>query len=385
MTVRGDQTEPAHYTILIISPITVFADGTSFSTMDLWARDINTQAALASICLICPVAATPAANPQPLDPGIQVVSASGLGDDDLKRIIDTADIVQLPGNAGWRASQLSLRVLRIAKRMKKPVVLGVSSNRAKTAWLNSSSKPIGALKYLDIRSCQSWQALRSDGVMVVGAGLRKLFKFFNRNVYVGTASWIKASDIRPHQGNVGSDVLGICMASRLEKMKGVHIGLAAVKLASEQLKVSLTVLGDGPEKEAIERMVSDLQLAPLTTMQRTVSYPEPFLSILNRMDLVLLTNLSDEQPRLVFDALSQGCIPICPATSSYRNLGLDAQIFYRRGSAEDLTRAIMRLSDIGVRRRLREQMSNTAARFTIETMHRERAEWLSRLVSNQAI
>ena len=115
-------------------------------------------------------------------------------------------------------------------------------------------------------------------------------------------------------------------------------------------------------------------------MQRTVSYPEPFLSILNGMDLVLLTNLSDEQPRLVFDALSQGCIPVCPATPAYRNLGLDERVFYQQGSAEDLSRAILRLSDMGVRRQLQEQMSAAATRFTIETMHRKRAEWLLQII-----
>jgi glycosyltransferase involved in cell wall biosynthesis len=379
MTAAGDQNGLARFAILIVSPITVFADGASFSTMDLWARDINTQARLASICLVCPIDTTTPANAQPLDPVIHVISDSGLGDDELKRIIDKADIVQIPGNAGWRASRLSLRVLRIAKRMKKAVVLGVSSNRAKTAWLNSSNKLIGALRYLDVRSCQSWQAQRSDGVLVVGKGLRSLFTFLNRNIYVGTASWINVSDIRPHRENAQPDVLRICMASRLEKMKGVHVGLDAVKIASRQLKLHLTILGDGPEKASIERQVADLQMTPFTIMQQTVSYPEPFLSILNGMDLVLLTNLSDEQPRLMFDALSQGCIPVCPQTPAFRDLGLDARVFYQQGSAEDLASAILRLSDPGVRRELQQQMPLAAVRFTIETMHQRRSEWLSRL------
>jgi hypothetical protein len=112
MTAPGDQSGPAHYTILIISPIKAFTVGTSLSTMDLWARDINTQATLASIWLICPVDTTPAVNARPLDPDIHVISHSGLRDEDLKRAIDKADIVQIPGNAGWRASRLSLRVLQ---------------------------------------------------------------------------------------------------------------------------------------------------------------------------------------------------------------------------------------------------------------------------------
>ena len=339
-----------------------------------WRRSISSA----------PLPRQPTEAEEPLDPGIQVISHSGLADDDLVMTIGKVDIVQLPGNAGWRASRLGLRILRIAKRMKKPVVLGVSSNRAKTAWLNSSSKLIGALKYLDVRSCQSWQAMRSDGVLVVGEGVRKLFQHLNRNIHVGTASWIKLADIRAHRDDPGSDALRICIASRLEKMKGVHIGLNAVRLVSHQMKLRLTILGDGPEKESIERQVAELDLSALTAMRRTVSYPEPFLSILNGMDLVLLTNLSDEQPRLVFDALSQGCIPVCPATPSYRNLGLDGRVFYLQGSAEDLSQAILRLADMEVRRQLQELMSAAASRFTIETMHRQRAEWLLGLVKKQS-
>jgi glycosyltransferase involved in cell wall biosynthesis len=378
-----DPSGSAHYTILLVSPIPVFQDGTSFSTMDLWARDINTQAVLASIRLICPITTESSEDRETLDPAIQVISHSGLTDDDLAKAIDKVDIVQLPGNAGWRASQLGLRILRIAKRMGKPVVLGVSSNRAKTAWLNSSSKGIGALRYLDVRTCQSWQAMRSDGVLVVGEGLRKLFQHLNRNIHVGTASWIKVADIRTHQHDPGSDHLRVCMASRLEKMKGVHIGLNAVRLVSHQMKLQLTILGDGPEKASIERQVADLELAPFTTMRPTVSYPEPFLSILNGMDLVLLTNLSDEQPRLVFDALSQGCIPVCPATPAFSDLGLDGRVFYQQGSAEDLSRAIVRLSDMIVRRELQQQMAAAAKRFTIETMHQQRAKWLLGIVKSE--
>jgi hypothetical protein len=185
---------------------------------------------LASIHLLCPVAtAARGSNAQPLDPRIHVINNSRVSEDELQRILDKVDIVQIPGDA--RLAGFAIEPARSqdrqtdekagrARRIQQP---------AKTAWLSASNILTGALRYLDVRSCQSWQALRSDGVLVVGEGVRPLFQRLNRNIHVGTASWINVANIRLHQDDARSDALRICIASRLEKMKGVPVGLEAVK------------------------------------------------------------------------------------------------------------------------------------------------------------
>ena len=158
-----------HYSILILSPISVYREDNAFYAMDLWARDLNTQTAVAAVQLICPVLKCADRPGVKLDPRIQAHSDVGLDDNGLAEVVSKVDIVQLPGHTGWTGSRLARRLLRIAKRLGKPVLLGVSSNRARTAWLNSSNKIKGGLRRLDIRSCQIWMAIQCDGVLMAAA------------------------------------------------------------------------------------------------------------------------------------------------------------------------------------------------------------------------
>lgn len=367
------------YRILILSPIVVFEQDGAFFTLDLWARDLDVQSRVATVHLLCPITQSPSAGSK-LNSAINVHSNKA-GDHDLRELVTQVDVVQLPGNSGWRDSHLARRLLHIAKRAGKTVVLGVSSNRARTAWLNSRNKLVGALKYIDVRTSQSFLARRSDGVFVVGEGLRGLFAKYNPNVFVGIASWITASDLAPSRA-VGSATLKLCMASRIEKMKGMHVGVAAVALTKSKDKdLSLVIIGEGPEKEHIQRQIAEEGLAAITTFQPAVTYPQPFLGMLGTMDVVLLTNMNDEQPRLIFDALSQGCLPLCPDAAAYRGLGLDDRLFYRQGDSADLHRAIELLCDLSLRQELRSGMLEIASQFTIDEMHRQRSVWISETVA----
>jgi glycosyltransferase involved in cell wall biosynthesis len=373
---------PAFYRLLILSPINVVEAEESFYTLDLWARDLQAQARFAAVDLLCPITKT-GYRGAALDADIRVHALDAVSADELSRLVSDVDVVQLPGHAGWRESRLARLLLRIARQSNKSVILGISSNRARTAWLNSRNKVAGAVRYLDVRISQIWLAFRSNGVFVVGEGLRKLFARYNSNLFVNTASWINLPDIA-EKASGESETLTLCMASRMERMKGMHIGLAAVKLAQmKQLNLRLVVIGDGPEEQNLRRLVSDWNLVSITTFQPTVGYPQPFLKVLGTTDAVLITNLNDEQPRLIFDALSQGCLPICPDTKAYRSFGLDGRLFYKQGSAEGLSRTIGMLCDPTTRRKLRAHMPDVAAKFTIDEMHRQRALWIARTISGR--
>jgi glycosyltransferase involved in cell wall biosynthesis len=367
------------YKILIFSPVPAFESGGVFRTIDLWARDLEAQCAISTVHLICPVQS--GCDGTVINPEIAAYRQEVLSDKDLIDVVSKVDVVQL-AIGGWRSSSIARRLLKISRRLQRIVILGVSSNRAKSAWLNSSNKLIGAIRYLEIRSAQSWFAFQADGVFVVGSGLKKLFQHINSNLHVGIASWIQETDIASPRSKHHSG-LNICMASRIEKMKGMHIGVSAVGLVRTP-HLRLSIIGDGPERSNIERQISDLGLSRLTTFQTTVAYPKPFLDLLRQADIVLLTNLSDEQPRLIFDALSQGCIPICPDTSAYRNLGLNRDILYKQGDVIGLSRTIQRLVDPELRAALSLEMLPLLKRFTIERMHASRSDWILQLMRRKA-
>lgn len=377
------------YRIVLLSPIPAFQHEGMFTTLDLWVRDLAAQAIVSDVDLICPVRMGEPETPQfnsPIGREIRVHDYGKLGSEDLHALLRSADVVQLPGNAGWRHSAAALRLLSMARKCGCKVILGVSSNRAKSALINSSGKGLlrsakSLFDFLDIRTCQSWLALKSDGVFVVGDGVAQLFRLTHANLHIGIASWIEAGDIAPLRSDAGSATLRLCMASRFERMKGLHIGIFAVQdLVARGGDVALTIIGAGPEKANLHEQVSAAGLSAVTCFKEPVSYPQPFFDFLDRCDVALLTNLSNEQPRLIFDAISRGCIPLCPDTAPYQAIGLDRTLLYRPGDWRSLSRAIEPLLDIGTRSALREDLLRMAGKFTISSMHASRATWVRSLL-----
>jgi len=363
--------------ILIVSPIPVARSaGQAWLTLDLWARDVNTQAALIPVTLACPVAAAPSGTTAALDARIGVV---GPEPGALEDAVRAARYVQLPGNSGWRGSRAARRVLALALRYRKPVFLGISSNRARTAVLNSRNQNLlrrarALWRYADIRFTQRWLARRASGVFVVGAGLVPLVRGANAQVHVGIASWISEADIRA-RNDEATPRLRVCMAGRLEAMKGFHIGIAALSPLKDTVPMEMTLIGSGPE-EAHLRAQAQKALPQLRFLQ-PVAYPGPFFDLLDAQDLVLLTNLNDEQPRLIFDAICRGAIPVCPDTPAYAELGLDTRLRYRQGDAAALADRVRCLADAQLRQSLRAGLLPLVRRHTLKAMHQERLAWMA--------
>jgi len=364
---------------LILSLIRVKKTGEGFEADNKWAQDLNMQAERHAITLLCPIVDCDAPNFGLLNSEIKVAE---LGNSDVHQLIKQADFIQLPGNSGWRRSAVSRNLMRFAARERKPVFLGISSDRAKTAWINRRKGLIGAtkaaLRWLDVRLTQRLLARRATGVFVVGNGIVHLARP-NPNVHVGTASWISSKDeIRRPATRTGTT--RIACASRLEPMKGVEIGVRAVaQLRHAHHTVRLDIVGEGPELGRLKDAVNRLGLEAETKFLGQLSYPEKFLAYLRTVDLVLLTNLNDEQPRLIFDAISQGCFPICPNSSPYVALGLDRRLLYERGQADAAAATISRFFDLSqdARDDIANDLRKLAGEYTLEAMHQRRADWIA--------
>jgi glycosyltransferase involved in cell wall biosynthesis len=368
--------------IVLLSTIAAQRAGDRWRTLDLWARDLATQSDLLDITLICPESDQIAGALAPIAPGIEVIAfPPSVPDARLRAILSGADYLQIPGNFGWRPMKLGRRMLAIARSMGIVSLLGISSNRAKTAILNARGRgPLAMLKglvrYADIRLTQRCLAKKVSGIFVVGEGLTALIADCNDNIHVGTASWIKSDEIVIRSPTSDGD-LRVCLAGRLEYMKGFDIGLEAVAMIDAPLAV--TVIGAGPEEATLKAQAARLGLQSRTRFLVPVSYPDAFFAVLDAQDIVLLPNRSDEQPRLIFDAISRGCIPICPDKPAYRALGLDDRLYCRPLDPADLARAIVELRPAEVRAALLPGLRALAAEFTLDTMHRKRRDWMRKL------
>ena len=137
--------------------------------------------------------------------------------------VAACDVVQIPGNSTWKDASRSRAFVRIARRAGKPVVLGISSDRATTHVVNARGKSVlhrirARLRSLSVDASQRYLARRSDGTFVVGEGLRRLVESASANLFVGTASWIRPATSSRAEGALRPAMSSsLCVAARLER------------------------------------------------------------------------------------------------------------------------------------------------------------------------
>ncbi len=395
------------YSIAIFSEIPVYRIKDGYLSDPLWVRDLSSQISVTSKCrLIAPVLTTqPPDNLAPLPETIDVRSADALSTSgQAAELVAKCDVVQVPGNLPfWKAGRARW-LLRAANRQGAVGILGISSNRAKTMILNAKSKPLspvrlikGHLQAAGIIASQIYLAGMSDGLLLVGEGLKSLLAARGKNIHIGTASWISQSDIIPQtllEAKISDfatcGVLKFCIAARLERMKGVHIALDALKLVHAKLggnTPTLTILGAGPELHNLQAQVARNGMGAWVSFLGTRQYPEEFFGEIEQHHVMLLSNLNDEQPRLVFDAGARGMAVLCPDSVSYRGIGMPQLLCYKRGDSKSLADAITNLGDREVLSRAAKASWDLAQNYTIDKMHELRAVWISDLLekSHRAI
>lgn len=373
----------------MISKIPVVGDANGYLTMDLWAKDINTNCQyVKSVDLVCPVEkkTNREVSGAILDNRISVHDVLSIQNSKLEELVRNADVVQVYGNFTWRQSKVARIMVRYANKYNKLSVVSISSNRAKTNVMNARGKGIlriikSWLTFISIRNSQIWLARHSDGVLLVGEGLVPLVKRYAKNIHVGIASWISKSDICKSR-DMPNTPISIIIASRLEAMKGVSIGIEAVARMDSHLACKMLIIGTGPEEESLRKLVIKLGVNKMTRFVGQLGYPDAFFGEIRRSDYVLLTNLNDEQPRLIFDVISQGAIPICPRSTAYNNLELDPKQFYEQGNSVSLTKTLHSLINMSDQERLdiNAKLYKIAQTRTIDDMHIRRQKWMSSLL-----
>ena len=166
-------------------------------------------------------------------------------------------------------------------------------------------------------------------------------------------------------------------------MKGVHLAIEALEHSKKLAKKlpTLNILGRGPAFDDLNAMVQANQLQNVVSFDGLRTYPDEFFAELRNFELVLLTNLNEEQPRLIFDAISQGLIPVCPDSAAYQHLKLPAEILYKKGDAHSLALTWIAFCDPATVAKMLKQLRPMAFQYTINAMHQKRAQWVAELLA----
>jgi glycosyltransferase involved in cell wall biosynthesis len=136
--------------------------------------------------------------------------------------------------------------------------------------------------------------------------------------YITPASWIdeeiiiseeKATKIW-NQKLVNSTHLKLIFVGRLVPEKGLLVLLKAMEILGERrIPVTLDILGEGELLNTCQQASNHQSDITQIRVLGTVTYGQDFFNLLQAYHSVIVPSLSDEQPRIVYDAYSQA-IPL---------------------------------------------------------------------------
>ena len=382
------------YRLLIVSPIPVSMVNGNYQSLDLWVKDLETNLEyVSSLAILAPRANEPIESSRPIPPNIKVIFQDQVSTEfDFANLISQFDVVSV--GVGGPASRMktALRAASATKQANRCLVASITSNRVKTTLMNSQGKSWlkklkARLVAFSIKRTTLKLVNMADGVVVIGEGVRQSIQLTHPNIYVETASWIHIdeiiSDMAFEEKVAQISSPSAIIATRLEPMKGVHLAIEAlehIKNLGKSLP-SLSILGKGPAFDDLNAIVQANKLQNTVSFDGVRAYPDEFFAELRNFELVLLTNLNEEQPRLIFDAISQGLIPICPDSAAYQHLKLPAEILYKKGDAQSLALVWLAFCDAAAVAKMLRQLRPMAFQYTINAMHRKRAQWIAKLLA----
>lgn len=175
-------------------------------------------------------------------------------------------------------------------------------------------------------------------------------------------------------------------AARMVPEKGTTILVRALDiLEREGADVRIDIMGEGPDHEMMVReAVATAWRRAHVAIRPPVPYGPAFLNALRDYDAVLVPNLADEQPRIGYDAGSQGVTAIVSDTAGLLSTVEDgvSAIVVPKADPQALARAILdasreRLAELGEGARRR------AAATTHERMHADRCRDIRALLRAQ--
>ncbi|MEI6946690.1 glycosyltransferase family 4 protein [Paraflavisolibacter sp. H34] len=194
---------------------------------------------------------------------------------------------------------------------------------------------------------KKWHLNKTAAVIAVSESVRK--KCWPGATVIG-------NPYRAHHFQINPDIpkqVDFVFLGRLVSDKGADLAVRAL----EQLKssresstgadrpLSLTIIGDGPEREALESLTQELGLQDRIVFTGSLR-GEELVACLNRHRYLLVPSLWEEPfGNVALEGMACGCLPIVSDGGGLEDAVGNAGIVFKRGSVPDLVASIESLLD----------------------------------------
>lgn len=173
--------------------------------------------------------------------------------------------------------------------------------------------------------------------------------------------------------------LRLVYCGRLVSRKGVDHSIRIIKLLRDRgMNAEFDIIGDGPEQDALGRLIGTLGLTGAVRLLGPLPYGAELLRQLAGYDGLLFTPLAEDTPRMIFDGYAAG-LPLIAYDIEYvreRAAEEGATVPLPRGDLEASASSILELSHrpdrlAGLARAAR----RAGAYHSADNWYRRRAEW----------
>jgi glycosyltransferase involved in cell wall biosynthesis len=140
-----------------------------------------------------------------------------------------------------------------------------------------------------------------------GRHARNARDFFDTSYHLGDVIAPADQARKAMELEAGAPIRALALG-RLVGYKGLDHTLRAVATAAAAgADVELDLIGDGPERPALEAMASALGISSRVRFLGSRTYGPALMKEVARYHLLLFTSLAEETPRSLFDAMAGGC------------------------------------------------------------------------------
>ncbi len=200
-----------------------------------------------------------------------------------------------------------------------------------------------------VRRC----VVSADVRIFTSAGYRTFLLPPGKTGYVNNATWINRehcaslaiANARWQTVLAGREHAHFIFPARPIPQKGVAVLMEAIRMLNQrQVDLAIDFMGSGELEDSCRSFAEQEQGTVDLRFLDPIAYGPKFLAALAMYDAVLVPNLSDEQPRIPFDAFSQGVPVIASDTIGIREVVEDGVtgFLFSPGDARELAAMLER-------------------------------------------
>jgi glycosyltransferase involved in cell wall biosynthesis len=183
---------------------------------------------------------------------------------------------------------------------------------------------------------------------------------------------------QPDAGDAKRD--GLLFVGRLVSVKGADLGVEALRrLRGRGVDTTLTICGDGPERDALERQVRDADLEDAITFEGWTE-PEDLAAHYRRSDLLLVPSRYEPFGIVALEAIASGCPVVAAETGGLPEAVGDCGLLVPPDDASALADATERALRSDVRQDLCAAMPAHVDRHRIDRIATDYLHVLRRVV-----